>query len=125
LSSLDQSDTEIERWRARVDQRVASGPVRRDACDWTRLTFLRPQLAPAMGLFDGVSYKLIPAPDPLYTQQLANLLNTNGGIPADTLEEATHVISDSDRFDGWEKVPSDIPVVTVSRVLYISRVRHV
>ena len=66
-----------------------------------------------MGIFSGVAYTLsssLPASDQEF---LSGLLDANGAVQ-NSLEDATHVISDTLEFEGWQSAPENVEVVTVS-----------
>lgn len=72
-----------------------------------------------MAIFDDVVYWL---PESLPQQRRSlneNYLNLNGATPADSIESATHIITNSYHFEGWKKVEegSIKPVVITVRVL--------
>lgn len=66
-----------------------------------------------MHLFSNVQYHLSSSLSLDDQKALATLLDANGAVN-DTLQHATHVITNSLEFDGWHSVADDVAVVTVS-----------
>ncbi len=67
-------------------------------------------------VFSGVSFFLPISIPPERAEQLRCALQTGGGGEADDLTEATHIITNTDRFEGWHEVPATTAVVTVRYV---------
>jgi hypothetical protein len=70
-----------------------------------------------MAVFDGVRYYLSPTLSQHYSQELASILDSNAGEPVDKVEDATHVISNTDRFDGWQAVAEGAFICTVGNLV--------
>jgi hypothetical protein len=67
-----------------------------------------------MLLFHQVIYHLSSSL-PLERQiELSHVLDSNGAESAKTLDEATHIITNSHRFEGWQDIGETVSVVTVS-----------
>lgn len=66
----------------------------------------------AMPIFDEVLYHLASSFSPQRKAELSNVLEANGASP-EPLSTATHVITNSNRFEGWQSVGDDVAVVTV------------
>lgn len=71
-----------------------------------------------MAIFDGVRYYLSPSISPDQTTLLYNLLEDHGAVQEE-LSDASHIVTDSDRFEGWQSIEEDVAVVTVSEGLYL------
>lgn len=52
--------------------------------------------------------------------EAASSLESNGTTPMDTPEEATHIITNSNRFHGWQNVQQGAAIVTVRGYLFLS-----
>ncbi|THV02405.1 hypothetical protein K435DRAFT_717243 [Dendrothele bispora CBS 962.96] len=65
-----------------------------------------------MLLFENVKYHLSESLSSEAVARLAHVLNTNGATRAQSLQDATHVITNSNRFEGWQNIPDTITVVT-------------
>ena len=65
-------------------------------------------------IFNGVSYHLSSSLPPSRAQELDVVLINNGATPADSLATATHVVTNSNQFEGWQNVAENTLVVTVS-----------
>ncbi|KAF9051195.1 hypothetical protein BDZ89DRAFT_1057049 [Hymenopellis radicata] len=72
-------------------------------------------------VFAGVSFFLPISIPPERAEQLRCALHDGGGVEADDLTEATHVISNTDRFEGWHQVSATTAVVTE---LWVERCVH-
>jgi hypothetical protein len=66
-----------------------------------------------MQLFSSIRYYLSPTLTPEKREFLQYTLENNGAKAAGSLSEATHVVSNSDRFEGWQDVGGECVVVTV------------
>jgi hypothetical protein len=67
----------------------------------------------AMGLFSGVAYILSSSLRADDQNLLSANLDTNGATQS-SLKDATHIITDTLEFEGWELAPKHAEVVTVS-----------
>ena len=70
-----------------------------------------------MSLFAAVNFYIASSIPQKRQIEVASSLEFNGATPVDTPEEATHVITNSDRFNGWQDVKQGAVIVTVSRYL--------
>lgn len=70
-------------------------------------------------LFADVRYYLSPTLSKQTLQEFANILDVNEAEHVDRPQDATHVISNTDRFDGWESVPQSTVMVTVCPILFL------
>lgn len=75
-----------------------------------------------MHLFDGVHYYLSSSLSPQRCTQLSLLLDNNGAVHTQSVDDSTltHVITNSNRFEGWQDVASmegagKVAVVTVRK----------
>ncbi|TFK70491.1 hypothetical protein BDN72DRAFT_958770 [Pluteus cervinus] len=69
-----------------------------------------------MALFEGIKFHIsLSIPDQKRTQ-ITSLLSSNGATEVDDVQEATHIISNSHRFEGWQDVDPETEVVTDSWV---------
>lgn len=75
------------------------------------------QNPPRMPMFSGIAYHLSPSIPPQTRSELQRALNGNGGQEVDRPGNATHIITDTMQFEGWENVPDSIMRVTVSALL--------
>lgn len=66
-----------------------------------------------MGIFSGVAFTLSSSLRASDREFLSGLLDANGATES-PLEDATHVISDTLEFEGWQSAPENVEVVTVS-----------
>lgn len=66
-----------------------------------------------MKLFDTVHYYLSPSLTPEHRELLKHLLINNGAEPAEGVKDATHIVTNSDKFEGWQSIGGDVNVVTV------------
>ena len=66
-----------------------------------------------MVIFSGVTYILSSSLRTSDQEFLSGLLDANGATRG-SLEDATHVISDTLEFEGWQSAPEKAEVVTVS-----------
>lgn len=66
-----------------------------------------------MGIFSGVVYILSSSLRASDQEFLSGLLDANDATRS-SLEDATHVISDTLEFEGWQSAPEKAEVVTVS-----------
>jgi hypothetical protein len=65
-----------------------------------------------MPVFDEVSFVVSPSL-PLHSQRdISHLLLVNGAAIAASINEATHIISNTNRFEGWQNIPDTLAVVT-------------
>ncbi|KAF5370744.1 hypothetical protein D9758_001946 [Tetrapyrgos nigripes] len=62
--------------------------------------------------FRGVKYHLAECLPPESTSSLTHILNTNGATCAESLQDATHVITNSNCFEGYKEVSDSTAVVT-------------
>jgi len=74
-----------------------------------------------MGIFSGVAYILSSSLRASDQEFLSGLLDVNGATRS-SLEDTTHVISDTLEFEGWRSAPEKAEVVTVSG--YEPRLNH-
>jgi len=72
-------------------------------------------LALTMKLFSSVKYFIAPSYSAENQELLRHLLNENGAQEAQTPADASHVITNSLRFEGWQDVPESTVVTTVCR----------
>ena len=79
-----------------------------------------------MGIFSGVAYILSSSLRASDQEFLSGLLDANDATRS-SLEDATHIISDTLEFEGWQSAPEQAEVVTVSgyepRLNYLIRRR--
>lgn len=66
-----------------------------------------------MGLFSDVAYILSSSLSVVDQKQLSANLDANGATRS-PLEDATHIITNSLEFEGWQNAPKNAEVVTVS-----------
>jgi hypothetical protein len=66
-----------------------------------------------MVLFTGVTYILSSSLRPEDQKWLSAYLKENGATES-SLEDATHIISDTLEFEGWQSAPENAEVVIVS-----------
>lgn len=66
-----------------------------------------------MGLFSDVAYTLSSSLRVDDQKHLSANLDANGATPS-SLEDATHIITDTLEFEGWQSAPKKAEVVTVS-----------
>ena len=66
-----------------------------------------------MGIFSGVAYTLSSSLRASDQESLSEFLDANGAARS-TVEDATHIISDTLEFEGWQSAPENAEVVTVS-----------
>lgn len=71
-----------------------------------------------------MKYHVSPSLSNQRHKYLVEVLNANGAVAAPTIKEATHVITDSLAFDGWQDVPASVPVISVSNVKHCAIVRY-
>lgn len=90
--------------RVKVTTGSAALPVRRAATS--------PSSIMSKTIFDGVRYYLAPSIAPYVVRTLMNLLDNNGAVQEE-LSDATHIITNSERFEGWQTIRKDAYVVTV------------
>lgn len=76
-----------------------------------------------MHLFSNVNYHLSSSLGLDDQNALAKLLDSNGAVQV-TLQEATHIITDSLEFEGWQSVGEHVAVVTVSPTYILSGVSN-
>ena len=72
-----------------------------------------------MPIFDQVQYWLAESLPHDRRVLNSNYLNLNGGQAADSIDHATHIITNTSQFEGWRKVEDgdiDAVVVTVRRI---------
>jgi len=67
-----------------------------------------------MGIFSGVAYTLSSSLRTNDQKDMSEILDANGATRS-SLEDATHIISDTLEFEGWRNAPKNAEVVTVSR----------
>lgn len=65
-----------------------------------------------MGIFSGVAYTLSSSLRASDREFLSGILDANGATRS-SLESATHVISGTLEFEGWQSAPENAEVVTV------------
>ena len=66
-----------------------------------------------MGIFSGVTYALSSSLRASDQKFLSDHLDANGAT-RNPLEDATHIVSDTLEFEGWQSAPENAEVVTVS-----------
>lgn len=66
-----------------------------------------------MGIFSGVAYTLSSSLRASDQEYLSGILDANGATQS-SLENATHIISDTLEFEGWQSASENAEVVTVS-----------
>jgi len=66
-----------------------------------------------MGIFSDVAYTLSSSLRVNDQKHLSDILDANGATRS-SLEDATHIISDTPEFEGWQSAPENAEVVTVS-----------
>lgn len=66
-----------------------------------------------MGLFSGVTYTLSSSLRVDDQNYLTANLDANGATQS-SLEETTHIITDTLEFEGWQSAPKNAEIVTVS-----------
>ena len=66
-----------------------------------------------MGIFSGVAYTLSSSLRANDQKYLTDILDVNGATRS-PLKEATHIISDTPEFEGWQSAPENAEVVIVS-----------
>ncbi|KAF6753937.1 hypothetical protein DFP72DRAFT_1170674 [Ephemerocybe angulata] len=79
-----------------------------------------------MKLFDSIVFHLSPSLRHETRDLLQHVLLANGAKAAGTLGDATHVITNSNRYEGWEGVGADVAVVTekwVERSLLLGKLQ--
>lgn len=76
-----------------------------------------------MAMFSGIVYYLSPSLPPQTRSELQRALNANGGQEVDKPGSATHILTDTLQFEGWEDVPDNIVRVTVSNSFIVSFLR--
>ena len=64
-----------------------------------------------MGLFSGVAYTLSSSLHSEDQKKLSGSLDANGATPS-PLEDATHIVTDTLEFEGWQSAPK-AEVITV------------
>lgn len=72
-----------------------------------------------MSIFSRVKYHLSPSLPPELQSNLSYALEANGATKV-ALGKATHIITDSNQFEGWQTVQDGVAVVTVRNCM-ISR----
>lgn len=65
-------------------------------------------------LFVGVVFFVSPTLMHDVQANISSLLTANGATKTNDAQEATHIISDTDTFEGWRQANKDAEVVTVS-----------
>lgn len=88
----------------------------RDMIDLFTCGTSNPVIASPMAVFDGVRYWLAESLPPDRRALNSNYLNLNGGEPADNIDAATHIITNTYQFQGWKRLDDgelDAAVVTV------------
>ena len=66
-----------------------------------------------MGIFSDVTYTLSSSLRANDQKYLTDILDANGATRT-SLEDATHIISDTPEFEGWQSAPDNAEVVIVS-----------
>jgi hypothetical protein len=66
-----------------------------------------------MKLFRSVKHYLPETLPQERRSDLASVIESNGGQKAQTIHSATHIITNSYRFQGWQDVPQGVEIVTV------------
>ena len=66
-----------------------------------------------MGIFSDVAYTLSSSLRTNDQKHLSEILDANGATQS-ALKDATHIISDTLEFEGWQSAPENAEVVTVS-----------
>lgn len=65
-----------------------------------------------MSLFLNVKYHLASSLPPDRQSQISHVLDSNGATVAESVTDATHIITDSIKFEGWREVTT-AAIVTV------------
>ena len=65
-----------------------------------------------MGIFSDIAYTLSSSLRSNDQEWLSEMLDANGAT-RNSLEEATHIVSDTPEFEGWQNAPKNAEVVTV------------
>ncbi|KAF7361822.1 hypothetical protein MVEN_00526500 [Mycena venus] len=63
-------------------------------------------------LFRGVKHYLPETLPQERRSQLTHAIESNGGETAETIDSATHIITNSHRFQGWQDVPEGVKIVS-------------
>ncbi|TDL19364.1 hypothetical protein BD410DRAFT_792173 [Rickenella mellea] len=63
-------------------------------------------------LFSDVNYHISSSLGFDQHAELSNILNPNGAVEAKSIPEATHIITNSTQFEGWQGVPTNAVVVS-------------
>ena len=71
-------------------------------------------------IFANVKFTIASSIPPEKRRALVSCIKANGGVEA-PINEASHIITNSDVFDGWKSVSPEASVVSVSA--FIGRVR--
>lgn len=66
-----------------------------------------------MSLFLNVKYHLSSSLSTACQSEMTAALDINKAVRAESLSEATHVITDSFHFEGWRTVKDNVIIVTV------------
>lgn len=66
-----------------------------------------------MGIFSDVAYIVSSSLRVNDQEWLSGMLDANGATRS-SLEDATHIISDTLEFEGWQSAPENAEIVTVS-----------
>jgi hypothetical protein len=74
-----------------------------------------------MGIFSDVAYSISSSLRVNDQKGLSEFLDANGATRT-SLEDATHIISDTMEFEGWQGAPENAEVVTVSG--YVPSLNH-
>jgi len=81
-----------------------------------------------MSLFENVSYFLPETLSPEAVSRLTHVLNTNGATRVQSIQDATYIITNTNRFEGWQDVPHGVVIVTVglfSRLPTVFRIQAI
>ncbi|KAJ7703113.1 hypothetical protein B0H17DRAFT_1041781 [Mycena rosella] len=62
--------------------------------------------------FESVKFYLPETFDPQRRSQITHGIERNGGESADTIHSATHVITNSNRFQGWQDVDESVEIIS-------------
>lgn len=71
-----------------------------------------------MPLFDSITYHLSETLTPSTHARVASLLSLNGATPS-SVDEATHIVSNSAQFEGWEKAKGVVATVSPLHMSYL------
>jgi hypothetical protein len=75
------------------------------------------RVSPMNQLFSGVKFYIPETLSQERSSQLTHAIESNGGERADTIQSATHIITNSHRFQGWQDA-EDVTTVSVRPTIY-------